>query len=205
MERRVYGLLEDQGHLFPDPSIIEREDYRKAYQWMALQMEARLRPPLPGCPAWPMWAWIKYDGFEVPAPFERRDEHVVVSMKFHPSDVLLSTLGHWEDVLNNFIVPNRLQSAVAQDDEYGAFLDKCVAAGVEDWHGPLPGALQEEAEATWSRIFDVQPDDVAVQAAFYAISAENIVEVRPWDAPRARRRRIIEVPQQDALFLSQTA
>ncbi len=205
MARNVFALFKDQGHLFPDPSLILREDMRPSYRWMARQMEERLRPLQRGCPAWPMWAWIRHDGFEVPPPIERSDEHLVVSMRFDADDILLSEMGSWEEVLNNFIVADRHQPQSWQDAEHQAFFEKCADAGCSISMNPYPRPLQREVEASWERIFDVRPADDIVQATFFSIRAEDVVEVRSWDGPTARRRRIIEDQQPDARFLSQTA
>jgi hypothetical protein len=205
MEKRVFGLLQSQGHLFPDSSLIVREDYRTSYQWMARQMEDRLRPPLPGCPAWPMWARIRHDGFEVPPPIERSSDHIIASIRFHSSDILLSEVGSWEEIQMNFIVADRHQDIAALNAEHEAFFQKCAVAGCSIAENPYPEPLQREIELTWDRIFDVRPSDSIVQATFFSISAENVVEVRKWDGPTSRRRRIIEGQQPDAQFLSQTA
>lgn len=201
----MFELLQNQGHLFPDPNLILREEYRASYQWMARQMEDRLRPPLPGCPAWPMWAWIRHDGFEVPPPIERSSDFVTASIRFHPGDVLISEVGSWEEIQMNFIVADRHQEMEALNAEHEAFFQKCTEAGCSIAENLYPEPLQREIELTWDRIFDVRPSDNIVQATFFSISAENVMEVRDWDAPTSRRRRIIEGQQPDAQFLSQTA
>lgn len=205
MERDLVARLQDQGHLFANPDFIDREAYRPAYRWMAQQMEKRLRAPLPGCPVWPMWAWIRHEGFEVPLPHERRDEFLVVSAKFQPQDILLSDHDSWHHPLNNYYLADRRAGLVASDQEFGAFYDEIEKAGCPEWMERYPDQVQARIEASWERIFDVAHDDPVVQGTYFSISVENVVSIRPWDSRNMRRKRIIEAPQQDGQFLSPDA
>lgn len=199
-----FARLQRDGHLLPDPSTLTDEDYRYPYEWMGAEMERRLPAPLPGTPAWPMWAWVRFNGFDVPPPHNRQDDHLVLTLDLPVSEVLLSELGSWEHVLTNCYLEDQRIGWDKASVEWEAFYSKVDMAGLEQYMPRYPDALQRELEASWVRAFDVQDSDERVQATFFTLQMGNVRSVRKWNAPGARRKRIIEVPQQDVRFLSPT-
>lgn len=204
IEKERFERLQRDGQLLPDPSTLTDEDYRYAYEWMSAQMERRLPAPLPGAPAWPLWAWVRFNGFDVPPPHNRQDDHLVLTLDLPASDVLLSELDSWEHALGNCFLEDQRIGWDKASAEWDDFYSKVEEAGLEQYMARYPDPLQRELEASWVLTFEVRDSDERVQATFFSLQMENVRSVRSWNAPGARRKRIIEAPQQDVRFLSPT-
>jgi hypothetical protein len=187
VEKERLATLQERGVLLPDPSRIAEESLRPAYGWLAARMLERLPPP-PGA-TWPLWAWAWYDGFDVSQPHERNDEFVVLEIRKPPEEVLLSEFHSWHHVLNNWYLPDE-RAADKGEAEYDAFYAEIDALGLPGWQARHPEEMQTRIEESWLRTLDVRRSDDVVQAAFFSLSSDEVVAVRPWDRSGARRRRV---------------
>lgn len=187
VEKARFETMRSTGILLPDSSRISDESFRHAYEWIAARMTERL--PSPAGEAWPLWAWAWYDGFDVSPPHERVDGHVVVEIEKDPGEVLLSEFHSWHHALNNWYLPDGRVDDQGES-EMDSFYADLEARGLEGWSARYPDDVQTRVEDSWDRTFDVREDDEVVQAVFFSLSIEEVVSVRPWDKPGARRRRV---------------
>lgn len=129
----VWEELQQTGVLHADP---ERADgaFRRAYDWMALQMCRRIGPPPEGV-CYPLWAWYQWEGQR-----RRRDLRcsgygprgtpmVQITFEIDRDRILLSEFDRWHTVLS------------------GGYL----ATDEQDW-GRSRGC---KPEPSWERIFDL--------------------------------------------------
>lgn len=187
VEKERFETMRSTGGLLPDSRRIMDESFRPAYEWMAARMTERLPPPQGE--AWPLWAWAWYDGFDVSPPHERVDTHLVLEIAKDPREVLLSEFHSWHHALNNWYLPD--ERVVDQGEaEMDAFYKDLETRGLEGWSARYPDDVQARVEESWERTFDVRDHDEVVQAVFFSLAIEEVVAVRPWDRPGARRRRV---------------
>jgi len=187
VERERWALLQADGFLLPDPDKIMEETFRPSYEWMAARMLERL--PEPQGPAWPLWAWAWYDGFDVSPPHERNDQFVVLEIEKPAEEVLLSEFNSWHCALNNWYLPDeRVEDGGEAEAE--AFSSEVEALGLSDWRPSFPDDIQSRIETSWSRSFDIRETDDIVQAVFFSLSLSEVIAVRPWDRPGSRRKRV---------------
>lgn len=188
VEKERWARLRAEGILNPDPQMLMEESFRPSYEWMAGQMSKRL--PEPRGPAWPLWAWAWYDGFDVSPPYERANKFVVLDIEKAAQDVLLSEFHSWHCVLNNWYLPDE-RAEDAGEAEAEAFSMELEALGIIEWRPSFPEDVQRRIEESWLRTFDVRETDEVVQAVFFSLSLSEVAAVRPWDRPGSRRRRVV--------------
>lgn len=170
--REVYENWRPKGVFRSDADRVD-PDFRRPYQWLADQMQARLPAAPVGC-RFPIWAWFQAHSANRPRPdlrtsgFLRRGKQaVLLTLKVEEQLVLLSDFDLWHYVLN-------------------------------DWYLP-PDANMREAGATtvkqrqdsWMRIFDLdfQPPGIAdppeqkiLQATFWELATSQVVHCQPFTA-----------------------
>jgi hypothetical protein len=187
VEKKRFAALREHGILLPDPMQIMEESFRPAYEWMASRMIERL--PTPPGPTWPLWAWAWYDGFDVSPPPDRLDEFVVLEVRKPAEEVLLSEFHSWHFALNNWYLTDE-RADDQGDAESDAFFAELEALGLPGWQARHPDEIQARIEESWIRTLDVRQTDDVVQAVFFSLLIDEVVAVRPWDRPGARRRRV---------------
>jgi hypothetical protein len=187
VEKEHFVALQECGILLPDPMRIMEESFRPAYEWLAARMLKHL--PAPPGPAWPLWAWAWYDGFDVSPPHSRLDEFVVLEIRKPPEDVLLSEFHSWHFALNNWYLPDE-RVPDQGEAESDAFYTEIEELGLPGWQARHPEEIQTRIEESWAHTLAVRETDDIVQAVFFSLAIDDVVAVRPWDRPGARRRRV---------------
>lgn len=170
-----------------------------AYEWLGNAMVERgLRRPLPS--AYPIWAWYRYMGETKPKPdlrhsaykHSRPDERqVLLTLDVPDGDVLLHDYEAWHYPLNYFYL-----SAQRVGDR---FERQCKAAGFP-LYGDVPlkdDALHAEVQRSWHTIFDLPAcrrlfkrsrDEQAVQATFWTLRTEHVIEAVAFGGSEKRRK-----------------
>jgi Domain of unknown function (DUF3841) len=156
--------------------------WRHAYRWMRTQMLRRLGDAT-AVGQMPVWAWRCWRGQERLRPDLRCGGHlpagahgVLLTLQMTASRVLLSDFELWHYVLNGWYLP------AGRSDERR--FERSAAL--------LPAAARNrQIEASWQRIFEpvvlrapyTAPRRTrAVQAVFWALRLEDVVEARPFVA-----------------------
>jgi len=122
--------------------------FRPAYNWMAGQLEERVRGY--PCNKYPIWAWYH------PKPDLRRSGHlprdttgVRVEFLVDSDRVLLSDFEAWHAVLNCWY----LSLSEEEGENWDERSERAgIKGGWENW--PPPSPFKEEILKSWERIFD---------------------------------------------------
>jgi hypothetical protein len=181
--------LEKDGLLRADARRVRRH-HRRAYEWLARQMEERL-----GCrpseKALPLWAWFQCDGATCRKPDLRSSGHLLkgesgVRIEFKVSDrlVLLSDFDLWHYVLNYWYLPESLKDA----DNFETELSR---RGLSFYRTkPLRNAaFHKKIVESWVRIFDLDWADKersiarprarkSIQASLWELGRGQVSDVR---------------------------
>ena len=168
--KEVYDILIKKGIFTCDPlksTMIEFEDFKRAYEWLTAQMVKRIGSPPAGV-SFPIWAWhTTY--WKHQKPDLRRSEFrnyskpmVCLEIEKPDKDVLLSDEENWHLVLN----------------------DSYIADSEEDFDNFYNHPSEIEKELSWEKIFDVSPFEngwsrkgMFVQATFWELSLSEVVRV----------------------------
>lgn len=139
-------------------------EYRRAYDWMAMQLRRRIGPPPEGA-RYPLWAWYQWEGAR-----KRRDLRcsgyaprgtpmVQLTFEIGEAEVLLSDFDAWHLVLaGDYLADSEL-----------------------DWENFRGG--EAETAASWERIFDLDrhtpgwdtpPQERSIQAVFWELRWSQI-------------------------------
>lgn len=167
------------------------EYFIASYDWMADQMERRLKTPRPSKSAMPIWAWFQWYGNKRQKPDLRSLRHwhpkgeraVRVGFRVDDDRVLLSDFELWHYVLNYWYLPKTF----AEGD---AFEAKLEAAGLSTYRhsheDPIPRAkYRREVEWSWERIFDIEwcepaithlPKTRSIQATLWELRRDDVVD-----------------------------
>jgi len=184
ISRPTYETSIHDGRLVCDDHFME-QDWRLAYEWMALQLTKRVVPS-PADTRFPQWAWSQWEGPECKRPdlrtFRHRvapGEYVRLTLEIDPDRVLLSDFDEWHFPLNNWYLP--FDEADAKKFEQILVRDH-VAFG-----GPHPPHIQNLIEASWHRIFDLgaedpygtrsKPEHQSIQATFWELFIDDVIDV----------------------------
>ncbi len=141
---QAFRLFERRGVLRGDGRRVDR-DFRRAYVWMAEQMEQRLGKP-PGRSRAPVWAWKVWSERSAKPDLRSRGllprgaAGVRIEFEAPPEAVLLSDFTRWHAILN------------------GHFLDDHEKDG-EFLIGMKYEERITEIEKSWERIFDLERGD----------------------------------------------
>lgn len=145
------------------------EDFRSAYDWMAVQLEQRIGPPPEGA-RYPLWAWYQWEGRRGRRDLRqsgyglRGTPMVQIEFEIDAAQVLLSDFDRWNTVLGG--------GYLALDE-----------ADFEQRTSPV--------EATWERIFDLDrrtpgwdppPEEQSVQAVFWELHLDQVRKVKHFTA-----------------------
>lgn len=173
--------LYDEGRLVGDRSRIFDEDMFPAYQWMALKMQEKLGVPVDVNDPWPVWAWSSWadQGDVDPNDEEFEDKDLwVLTFEAEPDQVLLSDFIAWHHVVVGWYLPD-LYSADGGEAEVESFSAVLEAAGVDFSDRPYPAPIQERVTESWDRVFDVNHENLTVQATFWALHASQVIKEEP--------------------------
>lgn len=182
-------ILETHGRFFTADQKVP--DFRRdSYAWMAARLGKQVaRPPYIN---FPVWAWYQWRGPTHPRPDLRVSSHLprgmegaLIKLDIPEHQLLLSDFQRWHAVLNRHYLPES-----RRDEE--RFERALRHSGVKPkW--PYPEPFATEVEQSWERIFDLSMrmyrrnywgprDKVAIQAVFWEIRTENVIEVRRFHA-----------------------
>ena len=168
---QAFRQFERRGVLRGDGRRVDR-DFRRAYAWMAQQMEQRLGKP-PGRSRTPVWAWKDWN--ERSAKPDLRSSRLLphgvagvrIAFEAPAETVLLSDFTRWHAVLNG----HYLADDQAEDNAPPSW-------AFEDRHAHI--------EKSWERIFDLERGDPGyfgplssrgVQATLWLIEWRQVREV----------------------------
>ncbi|MCX6843448.1 MAG: DUF3841 domain-containing protein [candidate division WOR-3 bacterium] len=185
----AWSRLQKDGVLRADVRRVRRE-HRRAYEWLARQMEERLGCR-PSAKALPLWAWFQCDGTTCRKPDLRSSGHLLkgesgVRIEFKVSDrlVLLSDFDLWHYVLNYWYLPESLKDA----EDFEAELSR---RGLSFYKTkPLRDrAFHAKITESWSRIFDLDWADrrrciahprarKSIQASLWELRWDQVRDVR---------------------------
>ena len=102
-------IIYQNGVFFTDEKYIDF-DYKSAYDWMARELEKKVKKPNEQC-RYPIWAWKCWDSNRNCRPDlrtrlgKRNEELVLVEFDIPDNLVLLSEFHLWHFVLNNWYLP----------------------------------------------------------------------------------------------------
>lgn len=182
----IYDLLLKNGIAYCiEPSWGDDENFMRAYRWMSSQMRQRIGdPPIEGI-EYPMWAWYQYDSVKKRKPTKSpvnapEGISAYLEIEVPDKDVLLSSFSNWHSALNGWPLENWKQIERKTD-----LLDK--AAGEHLGFKDYPDDIQQEIEASWEPIFDLNRRDKTVgrthkrnrsiQATFWVLRQEYVRSV----------------------------
>lgn len=182
----IYDLLLKNGIAYcTEPSLGDDENFMRAYRWMSSQMRQRIGdPPIEGI-EYPMWAWYQYDSVKKRKPTKSpvnapEGISAYLEIEVPDKDVLLSSFSNWHSALNGWPLENWKQIERKTD-----LLDK--AAGKHLGFKDYPDDIQQEIEASWEPIFDLNRRDKTVgrthrrnrsiQATFWVLRQEYVRSV----------------------------
>ncbi|UAL31136.1 DUF3841 domain-containing protein [Nocardioides rotundus] len=174
----AYEQLRTRGRLVADPSLAEPE-FVEAYGWMRRQMDERIGP---GTGIVWLWAGVGYR--ELAALCRGCRGEVLLTVRMHRRDVLLSDFGDWHSVLNRSLaippLPHETWEAWEERfertyEEWWRRVQPHADAPLSTW----PPPLRAELEASWTAVFEVSSDgrDGAggVQATTTVVRVEDVV------------------------------
>lgn len=185
----AWSRIQQDGILRTDVRMVPGE-YRRAYEWLARQMEERLGFR-PSEMALPLWAWFQADGATCRKPDLRSCGYLPkgergVRIEFEISDrlVLLSDFELWHYVLNYWYLPESLKDA-------GDFESELSRRGLSFYKTkPLRDrAFHGKIAESWSRIFDLDWTDrgrsiagprarKSIQASLWELRLDQVSDVR---------------------------
>lgn len=185
----------DKTSLIGDPSYCAQ---RIAYDWLCAQMQARglPRPPAAEGPeVYPIWAYYQWVGPACRRPDLRssalkswaaQERRVLLTLRVPREQMLLSDYDAWHFPLN--------YSYLAGPRVYDRFYRELKARGQQQRFCtvPLPGPSDHEAVLdSWQAIFDlarsrkllgIKKAHQSIQATFWELRAEQVVEARAFGA-----------------------
>jgi len=163
--KKVYEKLLENGVVRGTPMYIALEDFKEAYEWMAVQMRKRIGNP-PEDAVYPMWAWYQWEGKRKRPDMrvhgrgwsEKGTPIVLLTLDVPDRCVLLSDFDYWHVVLNNGEI-------IFPYNEFKYY-------------------SKEEGEKSWENIFDIscsfdgeEHHFLSTQATMWEIKAEWVVKV----------------------------
>lgn len=173
---QAFRQFERSGFLRGDGRRVD-SDFRRAYAWMALQMEQRLGKP-PGRSRTPVWAWKVWNARSAKPDLRsssllpRDAAGVRIEFEAPPETVLLSDFIRWHAVLNGHYLADDQAEDIAPPS--WAF---------EDRHMHIL--------RSWERIFDLERGDPdyfgplssrGVQATLWQVEWVQVRKVTPFTA-----------------------
>ncbi|WP_276391889.1 DUF3841 domain-containing protein [Eudoraea chungangensis] len=189
-----YNKLLVKGKIYGDMRFIDVHDsWKTAYDWMTHQMELRLgKKPKPRC--YPIWAWFQYTDAKHKKPDLRYSGHLSpktegVRIEFVKSkkEILLSDFMLWHYPLSfkTYIGINEID--LLQFEE----LLKSKSLEQVDYN-QLTSDYRNKISKSWERIFDldftgndyysVPRIDKSIQATFWSLNIDEVVEVKQFIA-----------------------
>ncbi|MDO4224048.1 MAG: DUF3841 domain-containing protein [Acinetobacter sp.] len=166
-------------------------DFLSPYQWLIEKMEQRIGlRPFAECS--PIWAWYQCHSVQKRKPdlryggyLHKGTQGVRLEICKADKDVLLSDFDLWHYPLNNWYLAESMADADAfyqrLEDEHIAFADQ------ENY----PSDLRQKIEQSWNKVLDLNfyadgithlPDEKSIQATFWSLSLDEIVNVQPFIA-----------------------
>lgn len=182
----IYEQMQEEGFAYcTKPSWSDEAEFMRAYRWMSAQMKKRIGEPPIEQIEYPLWAWFQYDSSKKKRPPRSPlnvAEGVSAYMEIEVPDkeVLLSDFSNWHCALNGCPFDNWQQI-----ERKTRLLDKVAGKhlGFKDY----PSDIQQEIEASWEPIFDLNRRDKTVgrthrrnrsiQATFWVLRQEYVCSV----------------------------
>lgn len=184
----AWNELNEHGELRGSIAYADR-DFLPAYEWIAAQMAARIRPPDDGS-SLPIWGWQQCDGkrrrpdLRQSAHLPRGTRGVRIEIDISDDEVLLSDFELWHYVLNYWYLPGSECDAERFESTHGR--------EVHSWRKPPTNPVVDRLiRASWERIFDLEwfEQDIAVpradksiQAAFWRLECGHVVRADSFTA-----------------------
>lgn len=177
----AWNALNEPGELrgsiaYADP------DFLPAYEWIAAQMTARIRPPDDGG-SLPVWGWQQFDGkrrrpdLRQSAHLPRGERGVRIEIEMPDDELLLSDFELWHYVLNYWYLPGSERDAERFASTHGR--------EVPSWRKPPANPMVDRLiRGSWERIFDLEwcERDIAapraeksIQATFWRLDSAHVV------------------------------
>lgn len=190
-----YEKLKQNGIVFGDPKLSafysdkELDNFRVAYDWMALQMEKRIGNR-PFNNALPIWAWYRHEK-KRPKPdlrysgyLNRGEYGVRLEIEKEDKDVLLSDFVLWVHPLSKYYIPVSEEDDLLFDNALNPFLkENNLRFG--DFH-KYPKVIQEKIIKSWELVFDLdfadeyiasKREDKVLQATFWSLHIDEVKDV----------------------------
>ena len=134
------------------------EEFRRAYDWLMVEMEERI--PRPAGVELPVWAWARNHG-EIRKPDRRR----MLFSHYAKSDVILEL-----DVPDELVV-------LSDFDDWHAILNGVPIMSEEEWISSWDREFsEEEIRESWKKVLSVEHKEF-VQACLWTIEPEWLVQV----------------------------
>ena len=151
---------------------VDDPNFRKAYDWMVLQMEQRIGKAPEGV-QYPVWAWHTLAGQNKKPDLRGTEfryytgEQACIELEIPDHEVVLSDEGDWHIVLNDSYCVSDMENF---DNEY-------------EWFDSLSDEEKEIVKRkSWEQIFDVMHEDgttaMYIQATFWELHLEDVKNVR---------------------------
>lgn len=192
MSNDAYDVLYETGVLCADPTKIVSEDFRPAYEWIASRMKDRIGSAHGGHLDWPLWAWFIRDGEDEIDPNSDEFDGLdcwLVTFEAKLDHVVLSDFENWHYVLNQHYLPDVTKCSDEQEKESDEFDRALEEAGIDWFLRPYPKPYWDKMLDSWERVFQITSRAKSVQATFWALSVDQVLEVTPcYGNPRGRQQ-----------------
>lgn len=176
----------------------EKWGFAQAYEWMAAQMQTRVKTPRPdGFSGFPVWAWRQSGQTVSGRPDMRRvrpkEPETLIEMSVDADDFVDSDFGLWHHVLNYWPI---LRSE-GEEDEFHAN----AIAVQSDYYRTKPASdrlVDEAIRRSWETVFDPETSEWlgtngqnrAIQSCLWAIRPDQVVSSTPIRAGGGLGKRV---------------
>jgi hypothetical protein len=168
----VWGRLQEAGSLTVDIARINTMDgYEHAYEWLRLQMKARL-PRYEG--GYPWWAYAYKPHLRVCRLNSNPGKHVRLQLLMPREQALLSSYSAWHWVLGRTLLT---------EEEAGVRSDGCALKRADLHRYCDRFGLEPHVVESWDAVFDRRPEvelTDTIQAVFEVLDLDTVEVCTPY-------------------------